>query len=73
MRLEGRGAVIDNITNVDNSILGNDYVVVWDQDGIPIHINRKALDFVCNAVYGNVRPVQSQNSVQQDISNAFLK
>ena len=68
MRLEGRGAVIDNITNVDNSIIGNEYVVMWDQDGIPVHINRKSLDFVCNAIYGSI---PSTHSVSHDIFNGF--
>ncbi len=75
MILDGRGAIIDNITGIDNSILGNEYIVIWDSQNMPIHIKRTVLDFMCNAVNGNnpQQPQQSQTTPEIDISNVFTQ
>ena len=37
------GVIIENVTTVQKSILGIDYIVAWDDDGTPIHIHKDVL------------------------------
>ena len=71
MILESRGAVIESITGIDKSMLGDDYIVIWDERKMPIHIKRSAIDYICSAMYGganiNVVPQQApQQNVDAD-------
>jgi hypothetical protein len=43
MKLNKNGAIIENVTNIDNSTLSADYIVMWDDEGIPIHINKEVI------------------------------
>lgn len=40
MNIDLNGAVINGITNVSESTLGNEFVVFWDEKGLPIHIRK---------------------------------
>ena len=55
MRLDTNGAVIDNITTAQESVLGPDYIVMWDSDGAPIHINKKVIEYLCAGMYGEAK------------------
>ena len=51
MRFDKNGAVIDSITEVQLSILGNDYVVMWDAEGSPIHIKRTVIEYIHSVMH----------------------
>jgi len=40
MNIDLNGAVIHGITNVGDSALGNEFIVFWDDKGLPIHIRK---------------------------------
>jgi len=40
------GAVISAITGADYSTLIDDYIVMWDETGCPIHIKRSIIDYL---------------------------
>lgn len=52
MKLDKNGAVINMVTSVGASMLGDNYIVMWDEDGIPIHIHKNVMSYLCNSLYG---------------------
>ena len=40
MNIDLNGAVINGITNVSESVLGKEFIVFWDEKGLPIHIRK---------------------------------
>jgi hypothetical protein len=46
MVFNSNGAVIAGITRADYSTLRDDYIVMWDETGCPIHIKRSIIDYL---------------------------
>jgi hypothetical protein len=46
MVFNSNGAVISGITRADYSTLRDDYIVMWDETGCPIHIKRSIIEYL---------------------------
>lgn len=66
MKLDQNGVNITSCVNISTSVLGNEFIVMWDSDGIPIHINRD----VVNRLY--LFMTQTQNPLPNS-DNVFVK
>jgi len=44
MKIDKNGVIIDSITHADRSVLGDSYVVMWDNDGILIHVDKSVIN-----------------------------
>lgn len=44
MKIETRGVVIDRAKNIQSSMLGDEYVCMFDENGVPIHIKKDIID-----------------------------
>ncbi len=56
MKLDINGAVISNVKTAQISNLGNDFVCMWDEEGLPIHIHKDVIDYLYNGTHP--QPVQ---------------
>ena len=83
MHVNSNGVVITKIQGgIKNSSLGDDYVVTWDAEGLPMHINRNVIDEMVKAIYGEdilnpkpaqpVQPVQQQPIVDLELDSPFI-
>lgn len=52
MKLDKNGAIISSVTGAQTSLLGNDYIVMWDGEGMPIHIHKSVIEYLCTGLYG---------------------
>lgn len=43
MQVNKNGAIIDSVSYIDNSVMGDDYIVMWDNSGLPIHIHKHVI------------------------------
>jgi hypothetical protein len=80
MILDSRGAIIEGANSVAQSVVGQDYIVVWDTQGMAIHINRSVVDYLCGAMYGgtpNEKIIPANNQQQEEhpieLSELFVK
>jgi len=46
MVFNSNGAVIAGITRAEYSTLRDDYILMWDDAGFPIHIKRSIIDYL---------------------------
>lgn len=64
MKVDKNGVIIDSFKTTSNSIMGGDFVVMWDDDGLPIHIKRDIVDRMYNFIHSvpEVAPTNINNS-----------
>ena len=63
MIIDTRGAILEGISKVDvNSIIGKDYIAIWDKDGMLLHINKNLIDYLYNGLHPNILNQQSVNT-----------
>jgi len=68
MKVDKNGVIINTLVSADNSMLGDDFIVMWDEDGLPIHINRKIIDYL----YNGTHPKPQQQQQPTNANDAFL-
>ena len=56
MKLDQNGAVISNVTAAQISNLGNDFVCMWDSEGLPIHIHKDVIEYLYNGTHPQPTP-----------------
>ena len=59
MKLDKNGAVISTITAAQMSTIGSEYVCMWDEEGLPIHIHTGVIDYLHNGIHPHPNPTQS--------------
>jgi len=66
MKVDKNGVVIDSITNVAKSVVSDKYIVMWDNDGIPIHIDKNVVEYMHNFI------TQMNTQPSSNLNDAFL-
>lgn len=56
MRLDKNGAVITKVVSAQISNLGHDFVCMWDDEGLPIHIHKDVIDYSHNGIHPQPSP-----------------
>ena len=58
MLLDKNGAVISSVTGSDlKSDVGEKYMVMWDSDGMPIHIRTEIVDYLYTVLHTPTKKV----------------
>lgn len=57
MKLDRNGVTIEDVVLVDTSVLGPEYIVMWDSDGMPMHVHKDVIQSLYNALVVNPKPV----------------
>ncbi len=52
MKVDKNGVIISDITGAQDSAMNPNYIVMWDSDGIMIHINKSVVAYLCEGMYG---------------------
>ncbi len=58
MKVDKNGVVISDVVSAQNSAMDPNYIVMWDRDGIPIHIHKNVLEYLCAGMYGQQKAPQ---------------
>jgi len=59
MQVDKNGAVISKVTAAQMSSLGNEYVCMWDDSGLPIHIKVDVIEYLYKGMHPEpVKPVE---------------
>jgi len=62
MQVDKNGAVISKVTAAQMSSLGNDYVCMWDDSGLPIHIKVDVIEYLYKGMHPELaKPVEPSN------------
>jgi len=50
MKIDKTGIHIEKCTVAEQSNLGPDYICMWDDEGMPIHINKAVVNYLHNII-----------------------
>ena len=55
MNFGKEGAEIRTCKGSDKSNLGEDFIVMWDDEGVPIHIHKKIVEYLYEQIKGDLK------------------
>jgi hypothetical protein len=71
MKIQKNGILITNVKIAEQSNIGDDYICMWDDDGMPIHINKAVVDYLHSMTHLPKQPTTAKldDTLVTDIGN----